>query len=237
VCILTEPTRSRWKRPPQFRQTQVLPLGLCLCWHRGHRLLVPRSGQREHSPARLRGFMGEVVDVFPVFPLRHAAVVVPATAPITDAVRIADEERADLVLDAEVDDGCRVALCCRVAHAPLGPATHLVFRPLQLLPTERVLLAPALLSGELSELSASLPLEGADAAPGDDERRALAGGHGGQVDLPEVNGCLGGPLDRVERFGAPGVRACQLGMLPGQFACGLNGSEEGAEDGLHRLAV
>src|SRR6266567_3971273 len=43
--------------------------------------------------------------------------------------------------------------------------------------------------GELSELSASLPLEGADTAPGDDKRLASAGGHGGQVDLPEVNGC------------------------------------------------
>src|SRR5438105_2168311 len=135
--------------------------------------------------------MSEVVDVFPVFPLRHAAVVVPTTVASADAVRIADEERADLVLDAEVDDfaSCLVA---QIAHAPLGPATHLVFRPLQLLPTARVLLAAALLSGELSELSASLPLEGADAAPGDDKRLASAGGHSSQVDLPEVNGCLDG---------------------------------------------
>src|SRR5438132_4353067 len=123
--------------------------------------------------------------------LGHAAVVVPATVPITHAVRIADEERADLVLDAEVDDFAS-GLVAQVAHAPLGPATHLVFRPVQLLPTARVLLAAALLSGELSELSASLPLEGADAAPGDDQRLASAGGHGGQVDLPEVNGCLDG---------------------------------------------
>ena len=96
--------------------------------------------------ASLRGCMGEVVDVFPVFPLRHAAVVVPATVASADAVRIADEERADLVLDAEVDDfaSCLVA---QVAHAPLGSATHLVFRPLQLLPTARVLLAAALLFG------------------------------------------------------------------------------------------
>ena len=240
--------------------------------------------------------MGEVVDVFPVFPLRHAAVVVPTTVPITDAVRIADEERADLMLDAEVDDFAR-CLVAQVAHAPLGPATHLVFCPLQLLPTARVLLAAALLSGELSELSASLPLEGADAAPGDDKRLARAGRNGGQVDFTQVHGCLdgtgsllrlrnfetdmqleapvphqgtcpsvlrqgkrqnkgrlafahrqhhapflpvdglGGPLDRVERFGAPGVLHAQLRMLPAQFACGLNRAEEGAEDGLHRLAV
>ena len=57
----------------------------------------------------------------------------PTAVPVTDAVRVADEERPDLVLDAEVDDLPR-RLVAQVAHAPLSPAAHLVLGPLQLLP-------------------------------------------------------------------------------------------------------
>ena len=107
----------------------------------------------------------------------------PATGASFGAGRARDANFSGCM--GEVVDFFALCLAAQVAHALLGPATQLVFRLLHLLPTARVLLAPALLSSELSELSASLPLEGADAAPGDDQRLASAGGHGGQVDLPE----------------------------------------------------
>jgi len=217
----------------------------------------------------------------------------PATGASFGAGRARDANLSGCM--GEIVDFFALCFVAQVAHALLGPATQLVFRPLHLLPTARVLLAPALLSSELSELSASLPLEGADVVPGDDQGRARAGGHGGKAGSPRgqqllgrgqefaspgslrsepcqleapvphqgarpdvfeqskrqhqgrvafahrqhyaplllVEG-LGGPLDRVERFGAPGVRACQLGMLPAQLARGLGRAEEDAEEGRRK---
>ncbi len=57
--------------------------------------------------ASLFAFVREVIDVTAVFPLRHAAIVAPATIAGADAMRVADEERPDLVLDAEVGDFAR----------------------------------------------------------------------------------------------------------------------------------
>jgi len=127
--------------------------------------------------ASLLRFMREVIKVFAVFPLRHAAIVMPATIVGADAVRIADEERADVVLNAEVDDFAS-RLVPQVAHAPLGTAAHFVLRALELLPTARMLRAPALFFGELAELLAALALKAADAAPGHDQGFARAGRHG-----------------------------------------------------------
>lgn len=140
--------------------------------------------------AGLLRFVGEVLNIAAIFPLRHTAIVASATVPVAHSVRIADEERADLMLDTEGSDLAR-GLVAQVAHAPLGPTADVVLRPLQLLPTARVLLAPALLSSELAELPASLPLERADTAPRDDEGLSRVGRHGSQVDLSQVNGRLG----------------------------------------------
>jgi hypothetical protein len=60
--------------------------------------------------------------------LGHAAIVVPPAVPITNAVRVADEERADVTRDAEVDDFAR-GLMPQVTDTPFGPATHLVLCP------------------------------------------------------------------------------------------------------------
>ena len=69
---------------------------------------TPAAGA-SFGPARvrdagLRRFVGEVINVAAVFPLRHAAVVMPATVPLAHAMWVADEEGADLVLYTEVDD-------------------------------------------------------------------------------------------------------------------------------------
>jgi hypothetical protein len=250
---------------------------------------------RAHD-AGLPGFMGEIVDVAPILPQRHALVMMPAIVPVADTMRVADEERAHPALDAEVDHRPG-GLVPQVAHAPLGPPADFVPGVLQLLPAARVLRATALLPGEPAELPAALPLEGADAASGHDERLARAGRDGGQVDFPQVDRRLDGagsltrlrdfhadvqfkavvphqnarpgivrqverqdegwvtlahrqhdapfalvdglgrPLERVERLGAPGVLHAPLGMFLAECACGLDGTQEGAEDSLHRLAV
>ena len=117
--------------------------------------------------AGLVRFVGEVINIAAVFPLRHAAIVVAAVVLGAHAVRVADEERSHPVLDAKVDDPAR-GLMPEIAHAPLGPSTDLVLGPLELLKASGVLLAPAQLLGKLPELLAALPLETADAAPGDD---------------------------------------------------------------------
>lgn len=235
--------------------------------------------------ASLLAFVREVVDVASVFPQRHATIVVPPAGPAADAVRIADEERADVMRDAEVDDfAC--GLMPQVTDAPLRPAAHLVLCALELLPAPRVFLAAVLLFGELARLLAPLPLEGTDAAPGDDQGFTGAGGHGGQVDFPQVDRRLhpagsrfrlgdfdadvqleapvphqharsgvlrqgerqhhapffpvdgqGGPLDGIQRFGAPGILHAHLGMLPAQRARRLNVGEEGVDDLLHLLSI
>src|SRR5438093_1104817 len=49
-------------------------------------------------------FVGEIVDVFAIFPQGHAVIVVPAIIPIADTMRFANEERSDLLLNTKVDD-------------------------------------------------------------------------------------------------------------------------------------
>lgn len=139
--------------------------------------------------------VGEVIAVTAVFPLRHAAIVVAAAVPVAHAVRVADEEPSHPVLDAKVDDPAR-GLMPEIAHPPLGPSTDRVLGPLELLEASGVLLALAQLLGKLPELLVALPLDTADAAPGDDERLAHVGGDSGQVDFPQVH-------SRLHQAGSP----------------------------------
>src|SRR5579859_2867364 len=90
-------------------------------------------GAGEARDAGLLGFVGQVVDVASVFPLRHAAIVITATVPVAHAVWIADKERSHLLCDTEVDH-LTGGFVPQVADAALGPATGFVFRPLQFLP-------------------------------------------------------------------------------------------------------
>src|SRR5207237_5695196 len=78
---------------------------------------------------------------------------------------------------------------------------------LALLPARAGLLAPALVLGELAKQPTSLPFEGTNTTPGDDERLARVGRHGSEVDLPQVNGSLdaAGSLARL-RYLEAGVQ-------------------------------
>jgi hypothetical protein len=61
-------------------------------------------GAGEARDAGLLRFVGDVINVLAVFPQGHALVMVSSGVPIAHAVRVADEERSHIVLDAEVDD-------------------------------------------------------------------------------------------------------------------------------------
>ncbi len=268
-------------------------------------VLVPAAGTPaagssfaagEAQDAGLLGFMGEVADVFAVFPARHATIVVTAGIPAAHAMRIADEERSHFLLDAKIDHVSR-GFVAQVADAPLGPPTDLVLDALEFLPTTGVFGAAALKPSDLPQLLAPLPLEAANASPGDDEGGAFVRGHGGEVNFPQVHGrlhragCLfrlenldtdmqfkapipdecagpallweiegqderwaasahrqddaplllvdglGGPLHRVEPFGAPGILHAHLRVLPAQGMSCLNVGKKGMNDLLHRLGV
>ena len=146
-------------------------------------------GAGEAQDASLHGLVGEIVDVAPVLPLRHAPVVVAAAILIADAVRVADEEAAHLVFDTKIDDLPR-GLVSEITYSTLGQSADFVLRPLELLPAPGAFLAATLLPVDLSRLLCSLAFEGADTASGHDERLARVGRHGGQVDFPQVNGRL-----------------------------------------------
>jgi hypothetical protein len=132
------------------------------------------------------GLLSEIVDVFAVFPAGHALIVMPAIIVVAHAMRIADEERSDLVLNTEVDH-LAGSLVAQVADTPLGPSTDLVPGPLQFLPTARVLRTTALLFGKLTQLLRSLPFERANAAPGHNLGRAPTGSHRSEVNFAQVN--------------------------------------------------
>src|SRR6266566_5967510 len=51
----------------------------------------------------LFGFVGEILDVFAIFPQRHALIVVSALVRLSDAMRIANEDRPDLVVNTKVN--------------------------------------------------------------------------------------------------------------------------------------
>ncbi len=253
-------------------------------------------GAGEAQDAGLCGFVAEVGDILAVFPAGHALVVMPAIVSRAHTMWVADEERSHLVLDAEVDD-LPGRLVAQITDAPLGSAAVLVLGSLQLLPTAQVLLATTLLCGEPAQLSQALPLEGADAAPGDNQGRACVRSHSRQMDFTQVDRCLGttwsmvglrdfqtdmqfkavipdqatcpalqrqrkrqneggappahrqdysprlfahrlgGPVDGVEAFHAPGILHFHLGMLCAEPTGGGDGGEKGAKDGLHRLAL
>jgi hypothetical protein len=111
-------------------------LGFVLMLASGTPATASSFGAGRARDARLFAFVHEVIKVLAVFPLRHAAMVVTATIAGTHAVRIADEERADVVSDAEVDDFAG-GLMPQVTDATRGPAAHLVLGPGEFFPAPR----------------------------------------------------------------------------------------------------
>jgi hypothetical protein len=68
------------------------------------------SGEARHAGEI--DFVHQVVNIFAIFPLTHALVVMSPQAALSHAVRIVDEDLRDAIDLAEAD-ACRVPLCRR----------------------------------------------------------------------------------------------------------------------------
>ena len=132
------------------------------------------------------GFVGEIIDIFSIFPAGHTLVVMPALIVVTHTMRVADEERPDLVLHTEVDH-LPARFMVQIADTPFSTVALFVPGSLQLLPVARILLAPSLFLGDFAKLLIALPFERTDATPGDNHSLASIGGDGCQVDLAQVD--------------------------------------------------
>jgi hypothetical protein len=132
-----------------------------------------RTGEA-HDMGLLR-LVGEIIDVFAIFPQGHALIVGSASVLCADPMRMANEEAANLLLDTKVDHRA-AGFVPQVTNAPLSPLALFVLRVLQSLPAPGVLLATRLLLGDLPKVLRPLALERTDAAPGDDQ--SLSGGSG-----------------------------------------------------------
>ncbi len=152
-------------------------------------------GASEAQDAGLFRFVGEIINVFAIFPQGHALMVVSAIIAIAHAVRITNEERSHLVLYTEVNHLAR-GFVPHVTDTPFRTSADLVLGTLQFLPPTRILRAVGLLLGEFTEAHGALSLETANATPRDDHGLAGVRGNSSQVDFAQINGCL--------------VRACSI---------------------------
>src|SRR6266487_4491212 len=114
----------------------------------------------------LFGFVGEILDVFAILPQCHALVVVSTLVLLANAMRIANEDRPDLVVNTKVNHVPGGFMAC-ITNTPVRTFADRMLGALQFFPAARVLLAPGLLFGQLPHLPVALPLERADPAPGD----------------------------------------------------------------------
>src|SRR5258708_8304886 len=98
--------------------------------------LATRSsfGARETLDAGLFTLVGEIINIIAVFPLRHALVVMASFVLLSNAMRIADEERANLLLFAKLDD-LPGRFMAQITHSTFDSVCHLVPGTFDFLPT------------------------------------------------------------------------------------------------------
>jgi hypothetical protein len=96
-----------------------------------YRTLATGSSFRasEALDAGVLALVGEVIDITAVLPLRHALVVMGSFVLLSHPMRVADEERANLLPHTEVKHLAR-SFVAQVAHPPFDAACHLVLGPL-----------------------------------------------------------------------------------------------------------
>src|SRR6266567_494232 len=165
----------------------------------------------------LFSFVGQVVDVLAIFPQGHALIMVSAIISIAYPVRIADEQRSHLVLNAKVDD-LPGSLMTQITDTTLSPATLFVLGLLQFLPPTGIFLAACLLLGKLSKLLIALPFEGTDTPSSDDQCLSGVGGDCGQMDFSQINRCLSIPWGMF-RLRYLDTDMQLKAMIPDQTAC------------------
>jgi hypothetical protein len=138
------------------------------------------------------GFVGEILNVLAIFPQGHTLIMVSAMISIAHTMRVADEQRSNLVLNAKVDD-LPGRLMTQITDTTLSPATLFVLGLLQFLPPVGIFLAARLLPGKLAKLLIALPFEGTDNPSRDNQGLSGVGGDCGQVDFSQINRCLSIP--------------------------------------------
>jgi len=143
----------------------------------------------EAHDASLFGFVGEVVDILTVFPQGHALVVVTARITVAHTMGIANEERANLELLAEVDHFAG-GFVAQIADTAFCSCLDLVLGSLQLSPSSRMRLASGLLFRQLAKLLGSLSLERPNATACDNHGLPCVGRDGCQVDFTQIDCCV-----------------------------------------------
>src|SRR5229473_5065290 len=144
-------------------------------------------GASEAQDMGLFAFVSEVVDITTIFPQGHALVVMSPVVAGTNAMRVADEEGTDLVVNTKVDDlSCR--FMAHITDTSLRASALLVLGPLQFFPASRVLLASGLLLGDLAELLVSLSLERTNTTPRHNQCLPCIRRHRRQVNFSEIDG-------------------------------------------------
>ena len=84
--------------------------------------------------------------------------MVPPAVPLADAMRIANVDRPDLVVNTKVNHVPSGFMAC-ITNTPVRAFADRILGALQFFPAARVLLAPGLLFGQLPHLPIALPLE------------------------------------------------------------------------------
>ena len=146
-------------------------------------------GASEAHDVSLFGFMREVVDILAILPQGHPLVMVATRIAVTDAVGIANEERANLVFLAEVDHKAG-GFVAQVTDTTFCSCLDLVLGSLQLSPSFGMRLASGLLLCDLAQLLASLSFERSDATTCYNHGLAGVCADGGQMDLTQVDRCM-----------------------------------------------
>jgi hypothetical protein len=146
-------------------------------------------GASEAHDVGLFGFMSEVVDILAIFPQGHSLVVVATRIAMAYTMWVANEERTNLSLLAEVDHFAG-GFVTQVTNAAFCSGLDLVLGSLQLSPSARVLLASGLLLCDLAQLLASLSFERADETACHDQGLSRVRRDSCQVDFTQVNSCM-----------------------------------------------
>jgi hypothetical protein len=133
----------------------------------------------------LFAFVGQVVHILAVFPQGHTLVMVAPTITVAHPMRIAHEERPDVLLYTEVDH-LTSRFMAQVADTTFAPPALLILGVLELLPPSGILLTTSLFPGNLAKLPVPLSLERTNATPGDNQCLPGIGGDRRKMDLSQV---------------------------------------------------
>jgi len=129
-----------------------------------YRTLATRSSFRasEALDAGLFTLVSEIINILAVFPLGHTLIMMASFVFPSNAMRIADEERANLLLFAKLDD-LPGRFMAQITHSTFDSVRHLVPGTLEFLPTAGVLLTLSLFFGNPSVSHVALAFETANA--------------------------------------------------------------------------